>query len=340
VYDGEDQEPPLVSDKAERILKLPHRPIHRYYLESPVMTEPLNRRRFISQSAQGAAVAATLAGTLGTRLQAADNVNAALPREINHSVCRWCYNGISLEDLCVAGKKFGLKSVELLQPNEVQTIRKFDLTCAIVSNPSTKADDGNTVGGINFGWNRPQYHGVLIEAYKTQLKKCADLGLKNLICFSGNRDGMDDQEGIENCATGLKQLLPFAEQLDITLTMELLNSKVDHHDYMCDHTEWGAALCEKIGSGHFKLLYDIYHMQIMEGDVIATLRKHHQWISHYHTGGVPGRNEIDESQELYYPAIMRAIVETGYIGFVGQEFIPKRSDKLASLQQGVTICTV
>ncbi|MDP1563640.1 MAG: TIM barrel protein [Pirellulaceae bacterium] len=310
------------------------------------MTEPLNRRRFISQSAQGAAVAATLAGTstlagnLGTRLQAAENAAEETRGEINHSVCRWCYSGVSLDDLCQAGKKFGLKSVELLQPDEIPTIRKFDLTCAIVSNPSAKTADGQTVGGISLAWNRPQFHGVLTEAYRAQLKKCADLGLKNLICFSGNRDGMDDQEGLENCAKGLKQILPFAEKLDITLTMELLNSKVDHHDYMCDHTEWGAALCETIGSNHFKLLYDIYHMQIMEGDVIATIRKHHAWISHYHTGGVPGRNEIDESQELYYPAIMRAIVETGYTGFVGQEFIPKRADKLASLQQGVTICTV
>jgi hydroxypyruvate isomerase len=304
------------------------------------MAEPVNRRRFMSQSAQGAAVAATLAGTLGTRLQAAERASGDVPGEIRHSVCRWCYGGVALEELCQAGVKFGLQSIELLQPDEIATIRKFDLTCAIVSNPSAKADDGQTVGGINFGWNRPQYHGVLTEIYKQQLKKCADLGLKNLICFSGDRNGMDDQEGLDNCAKGLKELLPLAEQLDITLTMELLNSKVDHHDYMCDHTEWGAALCEKIGSGHFKLLYDIYHMQIMEGDVIATIRKHHAWISHFHTGGVPGRNEIDETQELYYPAIMRAIVETGYAGFVGQEFIPKRADKLASLQQGVTICSV
>jgi hydroxypyruvate isomerase len=304
------------------------------------MAKPVDRRRFMSQSAQGAAVAATLAGTLGTRLQAAERASGDVPGEIRHSVCRWCYGGVALEELCQAGVKFGLQSIELLQPDEIATIRKFDLTCAIVSNPSAKADDGQTVGGINFGWNRPQYHGVLTEIYKQQLKKCAELGLKNLICFSGDRNGMDDQEGLDNCAKGLKELLPLAEQLDITLTMELLNSKVDHHDYMCDHTEWGAALCEKIGSGHFKLLYDIYHMQIMEGDVIATIRKHHAWISHFHTGGVPGRNEIDETQELYYPAIMRAIVETGYAGFVGQEFIPKRADKLASLQQGVTICSV
>ena len=151
---------------------------------------------------------------------------------------------------------------------------------------------------------------------------------------------MDDEQGLENCATGLKRLIPVAEKLGITLVMELLNSKVNHKDYMCDRTAWGVALCNKIGSENFKLLYDIYHMQIMEGDVIATIRANHPFISHYHTGGVPGRNEIDETQELYYPAIMRAIVETGYQGFVAQEFIPKRPDKLASLKQGVEICTV
>lgn len=304
------------------------------------MSEPLNRRRFISRSAQGAAVAATLAGSLGSRLQAADEASGEVAAQINHSVCKWCYSGVSLEELCRAGKTFGLQSVELLQPEEIATLRQFDLTCAMISNPTAKADDGKTVGGITLAWNRPQYHGVLVEAYKAQIKKCADVGMTNLICFSGNRDGMDDQEGLENCAAGLKRILPYAAEMGVTLTMELLNSKVDHGDYMCDRTPWGAALCERLDADNFKLLYDIYHMQIMEGDVIATIRKYHQWISHFHTGGVPGRNEIDETQELFYPAIMRAIVATGYTGFVGQEFIPKRADKLESLKQGVTICTV
>ena len=210
----------------------------------------------------------------------------------------------------------------------------------MVSGPSVKAEDGKTVGGISLAWNRPQYHDLLVEAYTDQIKKVADVGAKNLICFSGNRGGMDDQEGLENCALGLKRLMPIAEAAGVTITMELLNSRVDHRDYMCDRTSWGVALCEAIDSDHFRLLYDIYHMQIMEGDIIATIRKHHGWISHYHTGGVPGRNEIDDTQELYYPAIMRAIVETGYDGYVGQEFIPKRDDQLASLRQGIEICTV
>jgi hydroxypyruvate isomerase len=151
---------------------------------------------------------------------------------------------------------------------------------------------------------------------------------------------MDDQKGMENAAQGLKRLMSAAEQYKVTVVMELLNSKVNHKDYMADHTAWGAALAQKVGSDRFKLLYDIYHMQIMEGDVIATIKQYHPYISHYHTGGVPGRNEIDETQELNYPAIMKAIADTGYKGFVAQEFIPKRTDKLASLKQGVQICDI
>jgi hydroxypyruvate isomerase len=151
---------------------------------------------------------------------------------------------------------------------------------------------------------------------------------------------MDEETGLRNCAAGIQRLLPLAERHGVTLVMELLNSRVDHKDYMCDRSAWGVALCRRIGSAHFKLLYDIYHMQIMEGDVIATIRRDHSFFAHYHTGGVPGRNEIDETQELHYPAIMRAIVDTGYKGFVAQEFIPRRPDKVASLRQGVRICDV
>jgi hydroxypyruvate isomerase len=151
---------------------------------------------------------------------------------------------------------------------------------------------------------------------------------------------MSDQQGLENCATGLKKVMGYAEKKKVTLVMELLNSKVNHPDYQCDRTAWGVELCKAIGSEHFKLLYDIYHMQIMEGDVIRTIRESQQYIAHYHTGGVPGRNEIDETQELFYPAIIQAVVDTGFKGFVAQEFIPKRADKLASLKQGVQICDV
>src|SRR5215471_1183805 len=168
----------------------------------------------------------------------------------------------------------------------------------------------------------------------------AEHGYPNIICFSGNRDGMSDEQGLENCATGLKRIAPIAEKHKVNVCMELLNSRHDHKDYMCDHTAWGVELVKRVGSERFKLLYDIYHMRIMEGDLIAHIRESHQYYAHYHTGGVPGRGEIDDSQEINYPAVMRAIIETGFKGFVAQEFVPKRADVLASLRQGVQICDV
>jgi len=297
----------------------------------------MHRRSFIMTTGKTAAITA-VAASLATRLGAAE---AAAPgTRINHSVCKWCYGNIPLEDLCTAGKEFGLKSIELLMPGDFATLQKHGMTCAMVSFPNGKTADGVSVGGINKAFNRIEHHDALVAAYEPHLKASAEVGAKQVICFSGNREGMSDEQGLENCATGIKRLLPLAEKLGITLVMELLNSKVNHKDYQCDHTAWGVELCKKIGSQNFKLLYDIYHMQIMEGDVIATIKSSHEYISHYHTGGVPGRNEIDDTQELFYPAIMRAIADTGYKGFVGQEFIPKRADKLASLKQGVEICSV
>jgi hydroxypyruvate isomerase len=298
-----------------------------------------NRRTFLTSVAQGTSAAAA-SSILISQLGAQEQSESRPAGKIRHSVCKWCYPKLSLDELCVAGKQFGLQSVELLQPEEVPTVQKHGLTCAIASGPSVRAEDGKRVGGITAAWNRPQYHDILTEAYRSHIEKVAALGLDNLICFSGNRDGMDDQEGLENCVRGLKRLMPIAEAAGVTITMELLNSRVDHPDYMCDRTHWGVALCELIDSERFKLLYDIYHMQIMEGDIIRTLTKHHRWISHYHTGGVPGRNEIDETQELFYPAIMRAIADTGYTGFVGQEFIPKSDDAIASLRRAIELCTV
>ena len=260
---------------------------------------------------------------------------AALPAElkgkIKHSVCRWCYEKIPLEDLCKAAKKIGISSVELTGPEEWPLLKKYGLTSAMPWGAGM---------GIEKGFNNPAYHDELVKSYEEIFPKLAAAGLDKVICFSGNRNGLSDEEGIKNCAAGLKKLMPLAEKHNVTMVMELLNSKVNHPDYQCDYTPWGVALCEAVGSDRFKLLYDIYHMQIMEGDVIATIKKYHPYIAHYHTAGVPGRNEIDETQELYYPAIMRAILETGYKGYVGQEFIPKREDKIASLKQGVEICDV
>jgi hydroxypyruvate isomerase len=198
---------------------------------------------------------------------------------------------------------------------------------------------GSSVG-LNKGFNDPSLHAQFLKEYSVAIPKAADAGLKNLICFSGNRNGLSDEAGIENCAKGLEPIMKIASKYNITIAMELLNSKVDHKDYQCDHTEWGVKLCQKLGSPNFKLLYDIYHMQIMEGDVIATIKKHKDYIAHYHTGGVPGRHEIDETQELYYPAIMKAITETGFKGHVAQVFIPSRPDPLKSLADSIKICDI
>ena len=172
------------------------------------------------------------------------------------------------------------------------------------------------------------------------LPKAVDADLKNYICFSGNRGGMSDEQGLENCVVGLKRLMPLAEKHKITICMELLNSKVNHKDYMCDHTKWGVELVKRVGSERFKLLYDIYHMQIMEGDVIRTIRDNMQWIGHFHTGGVPGRHEIDATQELNYRAIARAIADVGFRGYLAHEFVPTRADPFASLAEAVGICSV
>ncbi len=285
----------------------------------------------LSRRSALATVAAT-AAALSQRLSAAD---AAAKTRVNHSVCKWCYSKIPIEDLCKSAKDIGLSSIELLEPADFAMLKQYGLNCAMVSFPQK-----NGLGGIGKAFNRLEHHDTLVEIYTERIKQCADAGFKQLICFSGNRAGLDDEAGLKNCAAGLKRLLPLAEKNGITLVMELLNSRVNHKDYQCDKSAWGVALCKAIGSERFKLLYVIYLMQIMEGDVIATIQRDHQYFSHYHTGGVPGRNEIDDTQELNYPAIMRAIVATGYKGHVGQEFIPKREDKLASLKQGVKICTV
>jgi hydroxypyruvate isomerase len=278
-------------------------------------------RRSVLQAA-GAGVLAAAAGV--EPAWAAEPVKG----NIKQSVCRWCYGKIPLDQLAAAAKKFGYQSIELLGPAEVRVVKEQGLTCAMLRCAS-----------ITDGLNRKENHDRIEKELREHIEFAAAEGLPNVICMSGNRKGMPDEEGLENCAIGLKRVLGLAEQKQVTICMEGLNSKVDHKDYMYDKTPWGVALCKKLGSPRFKLLYDIYHMQIMEGDVIATIRKYKEYISHYHTGGVPGRNEIDETQELNYPTIVKAILATGYTGFLGQEFIPKR-DPLASLAQGFQICDV
>ena len=295
------------------------------------MKSNTNRRSVLKKLVAGAGFS-TLPLSVSQVFAASDKaLGPELKGKINHSVCKWCYSKIPLETFAQECQKIGLKSIELLGPEEWPILKKYGLTCALPNGAGM---------GIEKGFNDPANHDELVKSYEEIFPKLQAAGYTTVICFSGNRRGMSDIDGMRNCAVGLKRLMPSAEKYNVTLIMELLNSKVNHRDYMCDHTAWGAGLCEMIGSEKFKLLYDIYHMQIMEGDVIATIKKYHKYIGHYHTGGVPGRNEIDETQELYYPAIMKAIVDTGYKGFVAQEFIPSRKDDIASLKQGVTICDI
>jgi hydroxypyruvate isomerase len=260
--------------------------------------------------------------------------STALKGNINHSVCRWCYGSIPLEDLCVAIKKIGFSAIDLVGPKEWPTLQKHGIFSSMCNGAELNLVDG---------WNDKKFHPQLIKNYSEMIPLVAKAGYKQLICFSGSRRGIDDETGWNNCAEGLKQIMGLAEKNKVEIVMELLNSKVNHKDYQCDRTAWGVELCKRTGSENFKLLYDIYHMQIDEGDVIRTIKDNHQYISHYHTGGVPGRNEIDETQELYYPAIMKAIVDIGFKGYVAQEFIPTpktNEEKLVSLEKGIKICDV
>ena len=290
----------------------------------------MKRRKFLAAGAGAAAAALLPDGIAHGAPRRAGQPGAAF----KHSVCRWPYRQLSVVEVSRMARELGLDSVELLERDEWAIARSHGLTCAMgyapVPDPRTR---------LTHGFNRVEHHAWLIPAYERTLPLAAAAGIPNLICFSGNRDGQDDEEGIEVCARGLRALLPAAERHGVTICMELLNSKVDHADYQCDRTPWGVALVKRLGSERFKLLYDIYHMQIMEGDVIRTIRDNHQYIGHYHTAGVPGRHEIDASQELNYPAIMRAIADTGFTGYVAQEFIPTR-DPRTSLAEAVKLCRV
>jgi hydroxypyruvate isomerase len=290
----------------------------------------MKRRRFLAASVGATAAALVRGATARAEPLHAGSGAAAF----KHSVCRWPYGKLSVDELARMARELGLDSVELLERDEWPIARSHGLSCAMgyapVPEPRTR---------LTRGFNRLEHHTWLVPAYERAIPLAAASRIPNLICFSGNRDGLDDEEGLANCARGLQALLPAAERHGVTICMELLNSKVDHPDYQCDRTPWGVALVKRLGSERFKLLYDIYHMQIMEGDVIRTIRDNHQYIAHYHTAGVPGRHEIDASQELNYAAIMRAIADTGFTGYVAQEFIPTR-DPRTSLAEAVEICRV
>ncbi len=244
---------------------------------------------------------------------------------INQSVSKWCYGKLSVDQLCVAGVKLGLKGIDLLGPKDFPTLKKHGLVCTMSS------------GGGNL--NDKTKHDEAVKRIHQAIEANAEYGFPNVIAMSGNRNGIPDDVGIDNAVAGLKRVAGLAEKKNVTVCMEYLNSKVNHKGYMFDNMAWGVEVCNRVGSPNVKILYDIYHAQIMEGDIIRTIRDHKNVIGHYHTGGNPGRNEIDETQELYYPAIMRAIVDTGFKAYVAHEFIPKR-DPLTSLAQAIRICDV
>jgi hydroxypyruvate isomerase len=295
------------------------------------MKQENSRRKAVKKMfAAGAGVAlAPMAGLAAACSDAAPAFN--MKGNINHSVCRWTYGHLSLDELCVAAKDIGLKAIDLVGPKEWSVLKKYGLDSSMCNGAEINLVDG---------FNHTEFHDTLVKNYTEVIALASKAGYRNLICFSGNRREMDDETGLKNCVTGLKRILSLAEKSGIILQMELLNSRVDHGDYMCDRSAWGIELCKRLDTPNFKLLYDIYHMQIDEGDIMRSIQKNHQYFGHYHTGGNPGRHEIDESQELYYPAIMKAIVATGFKGYVAQEFIPTATDKIASLRKAVQLCDV
>ncbi|RJP30909.1 MAG: hydroxypyruvate isomerase [Candidatus Omnitrophota bacterium] len=296
-----------------------------------MITSPISRRIALSSISTGVLGLPIIAGTLASSNTEASETQ--MKGRLKQSVSKWCYNKFieanSFAKFCEECKKMGMVGIDLVGPDDWPVILDHGLVPTMVPG----------AGSIANSCNNKNLHPKLLEDFKKNITAAAKHKIRNVITFSGNRHGMTDEEGWENCTPVLKEAAKIAEAEGVTINMELLNSKVDHKDYQCDHTEWGVELCKRVESPHFKLLYDIYHMQIMEGDIIRTIRKHIQYIGHFHTGGNPGRNEIDETQELYYPAIMCAIAELDYDGYVAHEFVPKQPS-LDTLQAAVKLCDV
>jgi hydroxypyruvate isomerase len=281
----------------------------------------MNRRSFV-QSASAGLGAAVLS-------DAAQVKPVERKGRLKQSVCRWCYGKIPIEDFARESARLGLKSIDLSPQTEWPVLKKYGLIPTMIGGGTTIPD----------GFNRKENHEGIEQRFRESVKNAVEFGAPSIIVFSGNRKGMSDEEGLENCAIGVKRVIKMAEDANVLVCMELLNSKVNHPDYMCDHTKWGVELVRRVDSPRFKLLYDIYHMQIMEGDVIRTMRENVQYIGHLHTGGNPGRNELDDTQEMNYKGIARAVVEMGFQGYFAHEFIPKR-DPLTSLSEAVDLCDV
>jgi len=287
----------------------------------------LSRRSFIRNSSL-VAVAAVAGAAKAQPVDVGKLERLAKKGRINQSVSRWCYGKWSLDELCAISSKLGIKAIDLMGPSDFATIKKHGLVCSMVSSHS-----------LTQGLNNKNNHEKCLAQLRQAIDATAEYGFPNVIAFSGNAGGIPRDVGLENTVTALKQIVGHAEKKNVTICLEYLNSKVNHKDYMFDNTPWGVEVCKKVGSERVKILYDIYHAQIMEGDIIRTIQTYKDYMGHYHTGGNPGRNEIDETQELYYPAIMRAIAETGFKGYVAHEFVPK-GDPLASLSYAVRVCDV
>jgi len=287
----------------------------------------LTRRALLQSSVAG--VAAVAAPSLvATPPRALDSIQRK--GRIRQSVCQWCYRQIPVEQLAEYAAKIGLRGVDLLQPEQYEIPKRYGLVCTM----------GYAGGGeIGKALNRVESHAAIELAFRTNIPLAAKAGVPNVITFSGNRAGMSDEEGARNTVIGLDRVKKIAEDHGVTICMELLNSKRDHHDYMCDHTAWGVRVVEEVNSPNVKLLYDIYHMQIMEGDLIETIRQNIRWIGHFHTGGVPGRHELDGTQEVLWEAVMKAIADSGFKGYVAHEFVPT-TDPLTSLRQAADLCDV
>ena len=297
----------------------------------------MQRRDFLATSVTAVTAAASIplvASIAHAGVQVGAQVGApakTTPRKapFKHSVSAWCFGGMPLEELCSNASAMGFLGIDLLSEKEWEIPRKYGMICSVANGPTT----------ISQGMNKIEHHDRVVAECERMLPIAAKSGVTEFMLFSGNRFGMSDEEGLEHCVKGLQRVMPIAEKNRVTILMELLNSRVDHHDYMCDKTPWGVELVKRVGSDRFRLLYDIYHMQIMEGDVIRTIRDKHAFISHYHTAGNPGRNEIDATQELNYAAISNALKDIGFTGFLGQEFIPRR-DAMTSLREAIDTCDV
>jgi len=288
----------------------------------------LSRRTLMRNTSLVAAGAVVAASAKSLALAPADVKRVVKNGRINQSVSKWCYGKLSLDELCIASKKMGLKAIDLLGPDAFPTLKKHGLACSMVG-----------THGLSRGLNRIEQHEGCLAKIRASIEAASEAGFPNVITFPGNSAGMSYEQGVENTVIALKQVAGLAEKKKVNICLEYLNSKVNHKDYMFDNIKWGVEVCKKVGSERIQILYDIYHAQIMEGDIIRTLKTYKDYIGHYHTGGNPGRNEIDETQELYYPAIMRAIVETGFKGYVAHEFVPKK-DPLTSLADAARICDV